>query len=276
MLLNAGGTSTTRPAAATSQPARFHAMHARSIERMIAVLSKQIGETGNAPRRGWLLVERAECYGRGGRFPEALADYRSAIELDPVDHWRWFMAACLLAYLDDARGHGKHCEQMLQRFGESADPYICDRVAKSTLLLPPLSQARLERLDAVLDRALTHPPGDAEAWLHAAKVMADYRAGRFDVAATRAARWRQAIPSPHGQAMTEAYRAMAQQRLGRRGEAAAALASAIALADAGSSTPVAPGDRGQMFQDWLIYMVARREAERLLSHPTTRRVETHR
>src|SRR5213075_2142707 len=78
--------------------------------------------------------DRAYLLCRAGRFKDATADFDKAIELDPGDHWKYYMAAPVYLYAGDVEGYRRACRELVQRFGTSQTPEVGERVAKASLL----------------------------------------------------------------------------------------------------------------------------------------------
>jgi serine/threonine protein kinase/tetratricopeptide (TPR) repeat protein len=203
----------------------------------------------------------AGSYQALGRWEEALAAYRRAIALDPGFHDAWNHAATLWARTGDRAGYRGHCRQMLDRFGRTTDPAIAERTAKACLLVP-LGGPEQEAACDLADRAVAMAQGHrVRPWAEATRGLAAYRREQFADAVAWADRglsrgprgWNLELPA-------HLVRAMALSRLGRRGEARAALARASDL----YRTKVAnPGGRaaGGGWHDQVICEVLRREAE---------------
>src|SRR5205085_1278679 len=72
------------------------------------------------------------------------------------------------------------------RFGDAADPRVCEHVARSSMLLPGSSQ-ELRRATTLIDRALA-AEREHRTWAYPyflfAKGLAEYRAGRYEAAAS--------------------------------------------------------------------------------------------
>jgi serine/threonine protein kinase/Flp pilus assembly protein TadD len=191
---------------------------------------------------------------------EALAAFRRSLELDPDEPDAWNQAATLWARTGNRAGYRDHCRRMLDRFGPTTDPIIAERTAKACLLLP-LGGPEQEGACDLADRAVAMAQGHwVEPWAEATRGLAAYRRGQFADAVAWADRcltrgpgdWNRELPA-------HLVQAMALARLGRRGEASAALARASDL----YRTKVAnPGGRapGGDWNDQVICEVLRREA----------------
>jgi tetratricopeptide (TPR) repeat protein len=223
------------------------------------------------PQRPSLLAARADALARSGRCREALADLSHALEMDPDEHFRWYVAACLSAYLGDATDYRPRCEAMLRRFGPTARQEIADRTAKACLLLP----GAVEPTEAVslADRAMAPPvPAQFRPWFRMTKGIAEYRAGRFAEAIEYLTAGREGM-DPHrdaenfetGTATADLFLAMAHYRLGHADDARAALRRAAGRID--SNVPSAGRDYiGGALENWLICQTIRREAEEIIGN----------
>ena len=90
--------------------------------------------------------------------------------------------AAALAQVEDVDGYQTFCRRMLERFGDTADPMVAERVAKSCLFyrldkayLPVAS--RLAELAVSLDKTHSLMP-----YFEFARGLAEYRNGNYDAA----------------------------------------------------------------------------------------------
>jgi len=180
-----------------------------------------------AARRADLLV-RAPAAGRAARWRESAAAYNELIEIEPEDHWHWFRGAAAFAAAGDREGYRRHCRRMLDRFGDTEDPQIAERTAKSCALLPDDTLIE-EAYRLAVRSSETAEPGLLPYSL-AALALAEVRAGRAAEAVGSADRslelnagWISALPAHYA-------RSMALARLGRGAEARAAFEAAAAIA----------------------------------------------
>jgi hypothetical protein len=154
---------------------------------------------------------------------------------------------------------------MLERFGETTEAVIGERIAKACLLLPlggTEQEAACRMADQTLSKAGTH-------WLlpyaEATKGLADYRRGRFaqavsmtDRALSRAPRcWNSELPA-------RLVRAMALHRLGRTAQAMADLHTASKRFCHWQASNICRLDRRGGWHDRFIAGVLVREAEALI------------
>lgn len=190
------------------------------------------------------------------------------MEFDPNYHWDWFQCAPLLLHIGDVDGYRRLCRDMLQRFGQTDEPFVAERTAKVCLLLPD-AVADQKLVQQLAQRAVTGTEQHlAYVWFQITKAMAEYRAGQFE----RSIKWlRESQMDSHatlggGKALGHLFLAMAHYRLGRADEARAELTKATALIDAEvrNWNP----DEGKVGgPDWFMAMVVRREAEALIHSP---------
>src|SRR5204863_504915 len=76
----------------------------------------------------------------------------------PDRHFAWYYRGCLLAYLGDVDAYRKHCNAMLEKFGNREAAEVADRTAKTCLLLSEGGDSK--RLLAEADRALGKATND--------------------------------------------------------------------------------------------------------------------
>jgi serine/threonine protein kinase/tetratricopeptide (TPR) repeat protein len=113
---------------------------------------------------------------RRGRFDEAIAVYRRAVELDPevVVHRYWLALAQLVE--GDRAGYRRTCAAMLDDFGKTDDPDGAYWVAWTAAL----AEGSVNNLDRPVQMADAALEGDPENGRHASALGAAlYRAGRF-------------------------------------------------------------------------------------------------
>jgi tetratricopeptide (TPR) repeat protein len=135
----------------------------------------------------------------------------------------------LYAAAGDREGCRRTGREMVQRWGNTDNPHIGDRVVKACLLLPGVvSAADFARVANLAKRDLRHRGPD---WAYRGLVrtmgLVEYRAGRH----AEAVKWldRFAHWADHEDAAVFAIRSMAEHRLGRTAQAQAALAKAKAI-----------------------------------------------
>jgi tetratricopeptide (TPR) repeat protein len=212
------------------------------------------------------LVGRGEWYARHRHWKEALADMVQAIALHPEWHQPWYRAVPLFLEAGDVEGYRRHCQAMLNRFGDSDDANVAERTAKSCLLLPGTVE------DLTLPVRLAHRAvvrGAASAdlkWFQLAEGMAAYREGRFEEAIALCSQSR-AANAPAANAELETidclFLAMAQHRLGKEDEARRWLQEATAI-EARQAAQTAGGDLGGAWSDRVLAQIVRREADALV------------
>jgi tetratricopeptide (TPR) repeat protein len=232
-------------------------------EALAARLEKLPGEvlTGDWQQ----LRSRADLYARGSQWKKAADEFTAAITANPNEHELWYVSAPLWVQLNDTDAYRRHCEEMLKRFGDTADPAIAERTTKACLLLPNV----LEDLTPVLrlsERALAAEDHGYYPYFLLAAGLADYRAGEFSKAVEKleglvSQRQRAGYGFPNLQAPASFILAMAHHRLGDKDKATQALERARKTFPGFSS-----GDLGGYWHDWLICQILRREAEGLLKN----------
>jgi serine/threonine protein kinase/Flp pilus assembly protein TadD len=201
-----------------------------------------------------------------GRWNDAAAAFDAALAADPTSHDSWCTAAALRAAVGNREGYRRTCRQILERFGDTDQPQMAERIARACLLLSDVFDAAdFDRVQKLAARAVTGTEKDpAYRSLVLTRGLADYRAGRH----ADAVKWLQRFPpdpdGTHQDAAKFAVVAMAQHGLGRAEEAQVSLAKAKAILtkmpDPAKGQPFGAGD----WHDWLRAQVFCREAEGLL------------
>src|SRR5262249_17284691 len=162
---------------------------------------------------------------------KAATAYDRLLEKDPGDHWHWFGAAPLYLHRGDVAAYRRACREMLERFGNTDQPEIAERTAKTCLLIP--DSADLERAVKLAQRPPTGRRNPTWSWyLMKTRGLAEYRAGR----PAAAVEWlKRCKPQAQGgearvaawaplDGMLFAVLAMAHHRVGQAEAARAALA----------------------------------------------------
>jgi tetratricopeptide (TPR) repeat protein len=251
MLAASRGTDQPRRPAARS--AALFAWGPDEVERLGRILQAR-------PDDPDVLASRASFLGRLGRHREALADFERAVQLQPCRHQAWIQLLALRLYLGDAEGHRRDAATAVRIFGDSGIREVCDRIAKAVAVgeRPP----DLDRLTAMVDRAVAPGENPHRAWFHVCKALVEYRRGNYQAALD----WSDDHPDdadPPRVAYRDVLRAMAQHRLGRTEAARAQLAQASRWIDARGNAP-GQDDPGGDIHDCLNPLTLRREAEALI------------
>jgi serine/threonine-protein kinase len=121
---------------------------------------------------------------RQGRGQEVQAEWRTALEANPPGHEAWFGYAELCLYLQQTEEYRRATRALLDRFGETNDAFIAERVGRACLLLPG-SEDELKRACALTERAvaiLQSTPPRLYPYSRFALGLAQYRLGRWDSA----------------------------------------------------------------------------------------------
>ena len=128
-----------------------------------------------------LLMLRASLRAQAGRFQDAVGDLEQVIQINPSNHWPWFILTPLLIQTGETTKYRTQCKEMLRRFYDTTDVAVAERVAKSCLLLPsaldPVDSIRAAEL-ADNSVALTKR-GELRPYPRMTKGLAEYRRGRF-------------------------------------------------------------------------------------------------
>jgi hypothetical protein len=188
------------------EPARARAALARAGEvwellsqEHTSLLDRRIAAE---PRNAQLLRERAEVHACHRHWAAALADFERARALDPKDHWLYFRAATLAAFLGDRERYTRISREMTKRFRASRDQLTVERTVRAALLLPgtvaPVSEP-LQSLETALAKA--NDEVNFHDWVLYDLALAELRSGRPSAALAWIARprknptaqWRKAM-----------------------------------------------------------------------------------
>jgi serine/threonine-protein kinase len=201
---------------------------------------------------------------RQGQAQEVWAAWRRIIETDPSSYEAWWGYPELSVFLGKTDEYRRARQRLLERFGDSTDPIITERVARACLLLSG-SAEEMDRAAELVDRAVA-AKGAVSDWIYPyflfAKALAEYRQDRPAEAITILDGEAAKVLGPAPKLLL----AMSQHRAGRIANARTTLTAAIATYD---WTPSKADSR-----DAWMYHILLREAEALINgsgatHPTT-------
>jgi formylglycine-generating enzyme required for sulfatase activity len=152
------------------------------VRRQIAVFTRALADVPGQPL---LLRARAELAVRVGDWAAAAADLRATVDRDPRDHHDWRRCAALLLMAKDEAGYREFRGRMLQRFADTTDALVTERIAKACLLAAGTPE-EVAAATAVASRALTAPdvPDWGVRYAEFVRGLAAYRAGDAGVALT--------------------------------------------------------------------------------------------
>jgi serine/threonine-protein kinase len=215
-----------------------------------------------------LWVEKANFDTRLGEWKNAARAFDRALAIEPDDHAAWYESAAVHFLSGDMDGYRRHCREMLTRFGETTDPTIAERVAKTCLLLPDAVPDR-RLVENLIMRAVTGTEKHTYyPFFILAKGIAEYRAGRAQQAIEPLEKslTYSIMSQPRFTSLVRLVLAMAYEQTGRRGEAREALKQARALVDSERENWKQEGSYKDL--DWARCMVVLREAEGLIEGKT--------
>lgn len=135
------------------------------------------------PDQPALMRERARHNLAWGRFRDASDDLQRAGRLpnEPLG-MNWLRVGSLLALSGDKQAYQAYCEDIIARHGKTKDPLVAEKLVKSCLLLPEITDpmrlpvATVEALNSTSTASWVAP------WAHATLALAAYRSGKRDVA----------------------------------------------------------------------------------------------
>jgi serine/threonine protein kinase/Tfp pilus assembly protein PilF len=213
-------------------------------------------------------LEGARDFIRQGDWRGALAVLEKASKLDQEDHLTWYNAAPLHLLVNDVDGYRRVCREMLQRFGQTTDPKIADRTAKTCLLLPgAVSDAEYDLALKLADYAAADTTQrDAFPYFALNGAFADYRRGRYKRAIDRLNK--DVVGRNihiYGKAEAQLLLAMSHHQLQQTELAQKALAQAreieLEFPATGSRAVASPW---RSAAGWPRFLILRREAEALI------------
>jgi serine/threonine protein kinase len=158
------------------------------------------------------IIVRADFYADTANWEKAAADLRDAIQMSPDDHWEWYRLTPLLVKIGDYTGYQRHCQAMLERFGNSTNAVVQRRTSKACLLTLD-NRDEFARASKI---AYTNTGEDKDhSWRQLAKALASYRQNQFAQAIEWAGQGRtNDVWSSHTREFSDAILAMARHKLG--------------------------------------------------------------
>ena len=212
-----------------------------------------------------LVALRAEVLARSGRWAKAQADAERVRAFRPEDFASYHRLATLMVANKDIEGYRHLCQQIVDRFKLTDQPFAADQMAKDCLILPA-SGVDLGPVGAMAELAVTKGQlSPAYTFFQCCKALAEYRQGHFD-GAVKWARIVSANPYPYSQAEAYAILSMGQYQLNQVDDARAQLANCEKVIQ--TQLPASGSrDLGTDWRDWIIGHALFTEAQNLLSEP---------
>ncbi len=200
-----------------------------------------------------------------GRWDEVESGFARLIKEHPDDHFAWYQMAMVLAFRGRVDAHRHHCEQMLECYSNTQDPYVAERVAKACLILPQSDDITAKAM-ILADRAISASPDHpAYRYFELANALANYRAGKLAEAKVWLEKCRQSKTDfgLYPTAMMQLLGSMILSKLGETEQARTEWKHAAEFCNGLPQTErhqlLYPGD----WHDGLAAEILRREAERL-------------
>jgi tetratricopeptide (TPR) repeat protein len=219
-----------------------------------------------------VLEMRVDLLARQGRFKEAATSLARLMELEPEDHWHWFILAPILLELGDEAAYQNVRRAMLEQFQDTEDALAAERITKAASLRP-LEPADLEivhKLEHVFAQAgtreyLADEFAQYQEAFQLGSALVEFRSENFDRAARLAgtatgSSYAFFIPTAN------AILAMSRHHQGRTSEARTALDAGRQAAD--RLPQLTDPDMGPLWNDVLIADLMLREAAATLGLPT--------
>ncbi|MBL9171893.1 MAG: protein kinase [Verrucomicrobiales bacterium] len=205
-----------------------------------------------------------DLLGSRARWSEALAVVGRALQAEPTNHVHYHRLAPLLVQVGDLEGYRKNCALEVERFGNTRDPNVAERLTKDCLILPE-SGANVDVLNAWTELAITQGQSSPDfPWFQFSKAFLEYRLGHY----RPAAEWSRKVLS-HARrddvCRLDALMvlAMAHRKLGEVELARSAFAEAEKQA---ARLPTAEsGDVGAEWLDWIIAQVLLQESRKVMN-----------
>jgi serine/threonine-protein kinase len=196
-----------------------------------------------------------------GQLEEARASWQKGVDTFPDDHGHWFGYAELCLYLGNADEYRRNRLNLLVNFGENQNPTLCERTAKTCLLLP-WDEYELRRIAALADRAEAadrEGHDDTHPYDLFAQGLAAYRLGQYDKAIALMTGDAARVTPPCPKLVT----GMALYKKGEKDQAAKILAEATQSFDWNQKVAA------NLREEFWVAHILRREADSMIqqSHP---------
>ena len=212
---------------------------------------------------------RAGALARVGRFRDAADEYARLIDINPTDHYPWYMRAVLLGYVGEDAEYRRVLDGMFGRFSSSTDPLVIIRLLIACGMRPQ-APADQDRLRLLVDRATsTKILRPEEPFLELLSAMVRYRLGEAEKSVDLLRDHLARTPTEPGSRRAAAwlYLAMAENHLGHEADALAALAQADGLIK--TQVPLAGvddlGPHSFYVELWLLCHTAWKEANETIA-----------
>jgi eukaryotic-like serine/threonine-protein kinase len=196
-------------------------------------------------------------HARHAEWQAALTNWSRVVQYAPDDHIGYMNLAPLLLQLDEVNGYKQCRTEIIQHFGNTTDPRIAERMAKTSLILPPTAE------DLVSIAKMAEVAGKGEVndsnWGYnlVAMGLAEYRLGHYDRASELLTK---ALPLDIGStSRTEAWvtLAMTEYQLGQSNQCRYFFTNAV---NSINHTLPRAGHLDDQWYDWINIHVLLKEA----------------
>ncbi|MEA3211602.1 MAG: hypothetical protein QOE70_4659 [Chthoniobacter sp.] len=271
----AGGDPAQRPSAFWAELRNSEArrlMEQQQFKAAEAILTRAVDDarkaSGPESDLTTALEQLATCYCWEERFSDAVPLFREIVMAcekhsekaglsEEAFHWVHLAVACVAA--GKTADYSTTCAAMLRRFRDSRDTGAAERVIRTCSLAPDsgVADAQLRPFAAIAEPM---EAGKFRDWYRASAALAEYRAGRWNVAADLLKKIGDEASTPR--ACADVVLAMVHHRLEQPTEASARMDRARKLISAHWQPPK-EGDGGR-WHDWLIAYLLLKEADALV------------
>lgn len=240
----------------------------RLDEETVAALTQRIEASNDANQAGSLYEDRANEYGRAGKWFEAAADFRKAAQADPFHSHYWMRGGVALLLAENPMAYQDLIDNMLKQFAdaESASPYDRERVAKMCVL-SKRKIGKQEEVERMIDKAVSDTEGSSWAeYFPSTQAIVRYRYGKYKAALESIAesdRINDRAGSDDVTAINRAVEALCRAKLGETEQARAALLEANQRLREALAERDLVRDSGY-WHDWMIAKLLHDEADALL------------
>jgi serine/threonine protein kinase len=198
-----------------------------------------------------------------GRWAAATSNFVTVVQVIPDDAYAYHQLAALLVKTGDIEGYRRHCQKLVQKFGNTSDPNIAERTVKACLILPK-SGVDLPTMARLAEIAVASEPTHRDySFFQFAKGLCEFRQGRF----ASAIDWLKPVVAEQGDPIRSVQAsmvlAMVQYRVNQLDDARETLTNGIELAQRRVPGPDGPIPENR-WNDWIFMHALIGEAKALI------------
>jgi tetratricopeptide (TPR) repeat protein len=193
----------------------------------------------------------------------ASTNYALVAQLLPEDSYAFHQLAALYLKMGDIEAYRRHCQKLMEKFGDTTDPNLAERTVKACLILPQ-PKVNMNTIDRLAQTAVSVESSHRDfPFFQFAKGLAEFRLGRFASAIDWETPVMRQLGDPIRAVQACMVLAMAQYRLNQHGEAQETLATGMEIAQRRMSGPDGPVPENR-WNDWIYAHLLMAEAKAMV------------